>query len=419
MPGRSDDAEGAPRPDHSIPPAYTDEALPRSPPKDAGPRHQHGLGAPPKLAAAVLAAIPGPLLLADGAGTIRWANEHANRLFGYGPGELVGLCIDHLAERVEYHAEVRSRYMRAPSARVFGKGRLLQARHRDGTRFPVEVALQPLSVDGEPHVLALVRDVSERARLAEQLRRAQKMDALLTLGGALAHDFQNALSAIAGSVELLQERLRAGAPIAGGALSPDERIAALRELGTIERAAERGGALARSLLDLTRESDARLQRADLSALAAEAVPLITRLLGSRVRVRTRLAPTLPPALVQPGALNQALLNLAANARDALVEGGSLTIETRAIELDHAEIPADFEAPPGRFVELCVSDDGPGMSPEVLARATEPFFTTKPPGQGTGLGLAQVYATAQHAGGVLRIESAPGQGTTVRLALRPA
>lgn len=378
------------------------------------------------VAAAVVGAIPGPLVLADAAGTIVWANRHASALLGYEPDALAGLSIDALTGRPAHHAHLRGDYMNAPSPRVFGKGRFLQARRRDGSRFPVEIALQPVSLHGSRHVLALLRDVSERQRLAEQLRRAQKMEALLTLGGSLAHDFQNVLTAIAGGLELLGEHLREPASEGAGdhgdhgdhaSLGAEQRLAARRELTAMERATERGRAIASSLLNLSHEPSGSLERADVSALAAETLPLITRLLGSQVKLRARLDPALPAALVDPGALTQALLNLASNARDALAGDGAVMIETRALELSHDEIPAGFDAPPGTFVELTFSDDGPGMSGAVLARAAEPFFTTKPQGRGTGLGLAQVYATALQAGGLLRVESAPGEGTTVRLAFR--
>ncbi|HYE00826.1 MAG TPA: ATP-binding protein [Alphaproteobacteria bacterium] len=251
-------------------------------------------------------------------------------------------------------------------------------------------------------VAALRRETAERERAEAMLRQAQKMEAVGQLTGGIAHDFNNLMTVVAGNLELLRRRLKAEAP--------EIRRTVDNAMVGVERAAK----LTSQLLSFARKQPLRPQVVDMNRLVAGMDMLLVRALGEKVRLETRLAPELPPVEADPNQLESALLNLAVNARDAMPEGGTLTVATEC----PAEPPPDLppEMAPGRYVVVSVADTGAGMTPEVLERAVEPFFTTKEVGRGSGLGLSQVYGFAQQSRGHLAIESAPGRGTTVRLYL---
>jgi signal transduction histidine kinase/CheY-like chemotaxis protein len=236
------------------------------------------------------------------------------------------------------------------------------------------------------------------------LAQSQKMEAIGRLTGGIAHDFNNYLAAIIGAIELLQQRLRLEAA--------DARL-----LTAARTSAERGAALTQQLLAFSRRQALAPEVTDLSRLVSAAAELLRRTLGEHIIVETSLAPDLWPCLVDPNQLESALLNLAINARDAMADGGRLTIATRNVTLD-AEAAAVLgrEMRPGTYILLSMADEGSGMEPEVVARAFEPFYTTKAQGRGTGLGLSQVFGFVNQSGGHIDLDSAPGRGTIVRLYL---
>ena len=238
----------------------------------------------------------------------------------------------------------------------------------------------------------------------EQLRQSQKMEAVGQLTGGLAHDFNNLLTGIAGSLELL------GARIAQGRLADAERY-----ITAAQGAAKRAAALTHRLLAFSRRQTLAPKPTDVNKLVAGMDELVRRTMGPEVTVEVVAAIGLWTTLVDPHQLENALLNLCINARDAMPVGGRLTIEPANRWLDERSA-ADRELPPGQYVSLCVSDNGSGMPPDVVARAFDPFFTTKPLGQGTGLGLSMIYGFARQSGGQARIYSEPGQGTAVCLYL---
>jgi PAS domain S-box-containing protein len=244
------------------------------------------------------------------------------------------------------------------------------------------------------------RDVTERRNLEAQLRQAQKMEAVGQLTGGLAHDFNNLLSGIAGSLELINTRKQQGR-----LLEIDRYIAAA------QGAAQRAAALTHRLLAFARRQTLDPKSIDLNRLVAGMDELIRRTVGPAIEVTIVESPGLWNVLVDPNQMENALLNLCINARDAMPSGGELRIESRQQRFDE-RAAAEHECVPGEFVSLCVSDDGAGMAPEVMARAFEPFFTTKPAGEGTGLGLSMIYGFARQSGGRVRLSSAPGHGTTV-------
>jgi two-component system cell cycle sensor histidine kinase/response regulator CckA len=243
-------------------------------------------------------------------------------------------------------------------------------------------------------VLGVYQDISDRKRLEEQLRHAQKMDAVGRLAGGIAHDFNNLLTIIRGNADLLRS------PSPGA--NPADLVDDLRF------AADRAAALVRQLLMFSRRQPARPEVVDLNAVVAGMAGLLSRLLGERIAVETHLAPGPVTARADHSHLEQVVMNLAVNARDAMPEGGVLRLGTEVVESGEPDEPL------GRVVRLTVSDTGVGMSEQVKAQIFEPFFTTKGPDKGTGLGLATVFGIVQQAGGRIGVESAPGAGTTFRL-----
>ncbi len=254
------------------------------------------------------------------------------------------------------------------------------------------------------YYLAYIRDVSERRALQEQLRQAQKMEAVGQLAGGVAHDFNNLLTAIIGNTELLLRTIE-----------PEDR----RRLDVLEisRAANRAATLTRQLLAFSRKQVLQPKIVDLNTVVAELTAMLRRIIGAHVHLRLQLEPALGRVLADPGQLEQVITNLAVNARDAMPSGGTLTIRTANV--DSADVPPPSpESTPllGPLVELSVSDDGVGMDERTQARLFEPFFTTKELGRGTGLGLATVYGIVRQSGGHIRVSTRLHHGSTFTIYL---
>ncbi len=269
----------------------------------------------------------------------------------------------------------------------------------DGTPFMAEVSLTRIDASGDVLLLAMVRDISARKQLEEQLLQAQKMEAVGILAGGVAHDFNNILSAIVGYASLLQMRLPADDPLAGHV----ERILA---------AGERAANLTSSLLAFSRKQEVELHPVNLNETVLGFHRILGRLIGEDIDLSLRLADEELIIDADPRQLEQVLMNLATNSRDAMPRGGHLGIATAAADLDAGA----GGAPPGRYAVISVSDTGTGMSPEVRSRVFEPFFTTKEAGKGTGLGLAIVQGIVGKHGGHMTVDSVPGRGTTVTVFL---
>jgi signal transduction histidine kinase/CheY-like chemotaxis protein len=252
---------------------------------------------------------------------------------------------------------------------------------------------------------ALKEAERERQKIALALAQAQKMEAVGQLTGGLAHDFNNMLTGIVGNLELLQARLAQG------------RIDQLgRHIEMAQQSAQRAAALTQRLLAFSRRQTLDSKPTDMKRLVVGMTELIRSTVGPGIAIETVLQQELWLTLCDPHQLENALLNLCINARDAMPEGGRLTIETENTHLTPAQAAALPEAEPGDYVALCVTDTGCGMPPEVIARAFDPFYTTKPLGQGTGLGLSMIYGFVRQSGGHVQINSSVGQGTTVRIYL---
>ncbi|GLC25228.1 PAS domain-containing protein [Roseisolibacter agri] len=264
---------------------------------------------------------------------------------------------------------------------------------------------------GHTRVVGALSDVTDRVRLEEQLRQAQKMEAVGQLAGGVAHDFNNLLTVIGGNLSFV----RADLP-------PDH--AAQADLAEIARASDRARTLVRQLLAFSRKQVLSPRALDLNEVVRGAEKLLRRVIGEEIVLETALGRDVGIVLADAGQLDQVLLNLAVNARDAMLtaqhghagSGGTLTLETGTVTLDARTAPAWAPLAPGRYVRLIVRDTGHGMDQTTRAHAFEPFFTTKPVGAGTGLGLATVYGIVAQSGGTVRLDSAPGQGTTVTILL---
>jgi signal transduction histidine kinase/ActR/RegA family two-component response regulator len=270
----------------------------------------------------------------------------------------------------------------------------------DGEVFPVEVLLTAVH-EGEKTILHVVwRDITERKRLEQDLRHAQKMEAIGKLAGGVAHDFNNILVAILGYAELLDQEL------AG-------QSAARQQVREIRRAADRAAELTAQLLAFSRKQVLQPEVVDLNAAVRELGGMLKRLIGEHIEIVFDYCEGQLCVKVDPGQVEQVVLNIAANARDAMAEGGTLTLRTggvRVVESDGLDLPA------GDYASLRIADTGVGMSAEAATRAFDPFFTTKGRGRGTGLGLASVYGVVKQSGGDVRISSEVDQGTAVELLL---
>ncbi len=276
-------------------------------------------------------------------------------------------------------------------------------RKKDGTLIEVETSGHGITFAGRRAEQVVINDVTEHKRLEEQFRQAQKMEAVGRLAAGVAHDFNNLLTAILGTTDLMLEDLAPDDPDREGLLD-------------IRNASERAAVLTRQLLTFSRQQVVSPQVLRLSDLVLELEKLLRRLLGEDVAIRVAVAADCGSVKADAGQLEQVIVNLAVNARDAMPDGGRLTLETKNVDLD-ADYPTDrVTIPAGRYVMLAVTDTGTGMDAPTKARIFEPFFTTKPVGKGTGLGLATVYGAVEQSGGYIWLYSEVGQGTSFKIYL---
>ncbi len=348
------------------------------------------------------------ILSIDEHGTIESANAAVERMFGFTEAELIGTNITVLMPEQyrDIHRAQLARYLATGDSKMIGGVRELEGLRRDGTVFPVDLGVRELDLGSRRVFIGSIRDASQRKATEEQLRHAQKMEAVGQLTGGIAHDFNNLLTIILGNAEMMKEALA------------DDRPALRAMAETVFSAASRGAGLTQRLLAFARKQNLEAAAFDLNELVLGMGDLLHRTLGGHVTIEPRLANGLPLALADRSQLENALLNLAINGRDAMAAGGILTIETAPAHLDESYAVANDTAT-GDYVMLAVTDAGPGMPPEIVARVFEPFFTTKEVGKGTGLGLSMVYGFVKQSGGHVRIDSEVGRGTTVKIFLPTA
>lgn len=389
---------------------------------------------------ALLDAAPDAIVAVDATGRITLVNAQAEALFGYSREELVGEPVDMLVpdSARELHPGRRAHYMANPLPRAMGAGIDLAGRRKDGTEFPAEISLSSIETEDGLLVSAAIRDATdrkraeasfrglleererlraeaERERVEARLHQSQRLESLGQLAGGVAHDFNNLLAVILNYTSFISEEIAIAAAEPNG-----ERWEQVRQdIEQVELAAARAIDLTHQLLAFGRREVVRPQALNLNEVVEAVEQLLRRSIGEHVQLSIDGQPDLASVMADRGQIEQVLLNLAVNARDAMPGGGELTIETHNVDIDadYAAV-ASPDLQPGRYVRLRVSDTGEGMAADVLQRVFEPFFSTKPKGEGSGLGLATVYGIISQAGGSAQIYSEPGLGTTFT-ALLPA
>jgi PAS domain S-box-containing protein len=339
------------------------------------------------------------ILVVDRVGTLLRVSPSSASILGYQPEEMVGrsaadfLHPDDLENtRSEMRLARRGQLTRNFECRYH---------HKDGRTIPLAWTGVWSEVDAQHFFIG--RDMTERFRLESQLRQAQKMEALGQLTGGIAHDFNNMLTTIIAMTDLLADEL-----------AHDPKHAEM--VKTIDEAAERGAELVHRLMAFSRKQPLSAQSLDLNEVVTRMVAILQPTLGEDIRVTTALGPDLWPALADAHQLEDAIVNLAVNARDAMPKGGELVIETANVHLDEQYAARNVEVAPGDYVAVVVTDSGDGMAPDVIERAFEPFFTTKGEGRGTGLGLSMVYGFAKQSRGHVKIYSELGHGTSIKVYL---
>ena len=348
----------------------------------------------------------------DPTGTMHFVSDHADRMLGYGVEQWLStanfwLRIVHPDDRECAARQAagffdgrqggisRFRWIAAGGREVWVEARSTVICDAHGN----PVGMRGVTMD----ITAAKEAEAARAHLEEQLRQGQKMESVGRLAGGVAHDFNNLLTVINGHTSLALEQLQPGDPLR-------------TRLTDIRTAGERAADLTRQLLALSRRQLLMPRVLSLNSLIADSTSMLSRLLGEDIELVTILDPELGRVKSDPGQINQVILNLAVNARDAMPRGGKLTLETRNVVLDEEYARTHLSAPPGSYVMLCVQDSGSGMDAETLSHIFEPFFTTKGPGVGTGLGLSTVYGIVKQSGGSILVDSQPGKGTTFKIYL---
>lgn len=360
-----------------------------------------------RLASLVESAAPA-ILTINVSGTIESVNSATEDLFAYGKSELLGRNVSILMPEPYYgqHDTYLASYLDTGTKKIIGADREVIGRRKDGTTFPIHLAVSEFEAKGQRYFTGIIHDLSDRKRVEEalieserRLAQAQKMQAVGHLTGSLAHDFNNLLTVIGANLELLEQRL--------------PKDFDMRLLHEAREAVKMGARLTERLLMFARKRRLEPAVIDLNERLLGMAELLRRTLGEAVEINLTVAPDLWPVRVDAGGIENAILNLALNARDAMPQGGKLIIQSRKMTLEEAN-PASL--PSGDYVLLSVSDSGTGIPPEDLPHVFEPFFTTKESQGGTGLGLSSVYGFVKQSGGHASITSEVARGTTVNIYL---
>ncbi|NJN92676.1 MAG: PAS domain S-box protein [Anaerolineales bacterium] len=364
-----------------------------------------------RLQSAALTAAANTIVITDREGLIQWVNPAFTRLTGYEPAEAVGHNLRDLVKSGKQNPAVYANLWQTILAGQVWQGELIN-RRKDGSLYTEEQTITPLRNEaGEiTYFIAIKQDISarkqleaENQQLLAQVYQAQKLESIGRLAGGIAHDFNNLLVPIVGYTEL-------------GMLKLNEDSQLYSDLNRIKGAGERAAQLTRQILAFSRQQMLEIRTLDLNEVVTDFLPMLTRLIGEDIIFQTRLEPDLPPIRADKGQLEQVMLNLVVNARDAMPDGGTLIIETTAVMLDRVYVARHAGAKVGPHVMLAVSDTGHGMDAATQQRIFEPFFTTKAQGQGTGLGLATAFGIVKQHGGNIWVYSEPGRGSTFKIYL---
>lgn len=377
-------------------------ALPDPGPAPGGGAFRQGSGA--DVYRTLLLALPDAYLSIDGDGRVVEWSPRAVELFGWSARQVTGQDARQLQLPDAYCADRRLglpvfvRPRRPGGRRGFEQYLAVDA---NGEEFPVELSMVK-APEGPalPQYLCLVKDIRHRVIAEERLAQAAKMDAIAQLASGLAHDFNNVLGIVIGSLDALGSRV--SDPV-------DVELVKLAQLAT-----DRGTEVTRSMQAVARRQPVKPEKVDINRAIHGLEPLLKQSLGKRIDLSVVAEAALARVVIDAGSFSNVMLNFVINARDAMPAGGLVLIYTQNVEIVSADSLDALDMAPGHYVVVGIDDTGQGMPPEVLARATEPFFTTKERGKGTGLGLAMAYAFARQSSGALRLRSTPGKGTNIHL-----
>ncbi len=342
--------------------------------------------------------------MTDAEGVITFVNPEFTRLYGYTEAEVLGNTTPRILKSGSQPPEKYTEFWQTLLAKRVARGQVVN-KTKDGRLLTVHSSVSPIldQTGNTMGFLAIQRDITEHQRLEQQFIQAQKMEAVGRLAAGVAHDFNNLLTIINGHSALMLRRLPSDNP-------SRESFAEIKDAG------ERAAGLTRQLLAFSRQQVRTSAVLDLNTVVSNSLKMLRRLIGEDIELTFNPAPNVSNVCSDPGQIEQVLMNLAVNSRDAMPEGGKLTIETSNFKVDEGYTAAHYSIPPGSYVMLAVSDTGCGMDAATQAKIFDPFFTTKEPGKGTGLGLATVYGIVKQNGGYVWVYSELGQGTTFKIYL---
>ncbi|HAM50031.1 MAG TPA: hybrid sensor histidine kinase/response regulator [Nitrospiraceae bacterium] len=362
---------------------------------------------------AILESSMDAIVMVDEYGIVSYFNPSAERMFGYNHSEAIGKSLHALIvseEAREKYSQTLPKFERTGQCKIVGKPIEVNAMRKDGSKFPAEISVVSMQIKGKWHAAGTVRDITERrraeeerTRLEQQLFQSQKMEAIGQLAGGIAHDFNNILTAIISYANLVQMTVPADDP----SKAYVENVLAL---------SNRAATLTQGLLAFSRKQILDQRPVDMNEIIRRVEKLLSRIIGEDIVFRTDLIDGPLTVFADMGQMEQVLMNLVANARDAMPHGGILTIGTLRIVLDEEFVKMHGYGKPGSFVIVSVSDTGTGMNEDIRQRIFDPFFTTKELGRGTGLGLSIVYGIIKQHNGYVDVYSEIGKGTTFKLYL---
>jgi PAS domain S-box-containing protein len=359
-----------------------------------------------QMARGIIATALDAFVQTDEAGHIREWNPQAERIFGWARAEATGRRLADLIVPARCRTQRKqgpALFLPSGADALVGKRYEFDAVRKDGREIKVDIAMTTLQRRDGPLLNGFIRDLTEKIQADEQLRQSQRMEAVGQLTGGIAHDFNNILTVITGTIEILAD-----------AVADRPKLVEIAKL--IDDAATRGAELTSRLLAFARKQPLNPRTIDINALIADATKLLAPTLGEQIEIESVLEDGAPLAFVDSSELTTGLLNLAVNARDAMPNGGKLTLETATVYLDQAYARMHGDVTAGEYVMVAVSDTGSGIPAALRERVFEPFFTTKEPGKGTGLGLSMVYGFVKQSGGHIKIYSEEGHGTTIKIYL---